>query len=227
MRLDKFFSDCSVFTRSEFSKVVKAKRVKVNGVLVMKPEYNIDENTDIVTLDDKIITYEKYIYCIFHKPAGYVTATYDKRDLTIYELLPEYFLRKKVMPVGRLDKDTEGLLVLTNDGDLCHKLTSPKYEVEKEYYFVLDEELGEKDRKKLELGKVSLRDGFEPKPCKINMINDVSGNIIITEGKYHQIKRMFGACQNKIIYLKRVREGKLTIDNLEKGSFKLIKKEDF
>ena len=225
MRLDKFFSDCSVFTRSEFSKIIPQGRVKVNGKTATRVDYNINETKDIITLDDNVIEYSKYIYCIFNKPSGYITATEDKREQTIYELLPEYFLRKKVMPVGRLDKDTEGLLILTNDGELCHKLTSPKYKVEKEYYFELADSLNEKDRIMLENGEITLRDGFIPDKCKINMLNDFSGHIIITEGKYHQIKRMFGAVGNKITYLKRVREGELVLTGIEKGCYMLVKRD--
>ena len=130
------------------------------------------------------------------------------------------------MPVGRLDKDTCGLLLLTNDGDFCHKLTSPKHNIEKEYFFKLADKIEHKDVQYIQEG-ITLKDGDELKPCKINMINEREGNIIITEGKYHQIKRMFGAVGNKIIFLKRIREGKLTLpENLKEGEFVLVDRLD-
>ncbi|MBQ7308275.1 MAG: rRNA pseudouridine synthase [Clostridia bacterium] len=227
MRIDKFFSDLALFSRSQINKVIASNRIKVNGNIVKKSNFNVNENIDIVELDGEIIEYKKFIYCLFYKPSGYVTAVEDKRENTIYELLPDYFIRKNVMPIGRLDKDTTGLLLLTNDGELCHKLTSPKHNVEKEYTFTLAESINKKDIQLLQEGKIVLKDGTTLKPCKILMKNEVQGNIIITEGKYHQIKRMFGAVGNKIIQLKRIREGKLLLPNdLKESEYILINKED-
>lgn len=227
MRVDKFFSDIGMFTRKEINSVIKNKRVKVNEKLIIKSSTIINEKQDIVMLDDEIVQYQKEIYCIFNKPSGYITATEDKKEKTIYEFLPEYFLRKNIIPIGRLDKDTTGLLILTNDGEFCHKLTSPKHEVEKEYTFCLADEIQKSDIEKLENGKIVLKDGQKIKPCKINMIDSRTGNIIITEGKYHQIKRMFGAVGNKIIQLKRIREGKLILpQSLREGEFMIVNKED-
>ena len=227
MRIDKFFSDLALFTRSEINKVLANNRVKVNGKIVKKSNFNINENLDKIELDDKIIEYRKFIYCLIYKPSGYITATEDKQEKTIYELLPDYFIRKNVMPIGRLDKDTTGLLLLTNDGELCHKLTSPKHNIEKEYSFTLIQDINKNDIELLQQGKVVLKDGTTLKPCKIIMKNNTQGNIIITEGKYHQIKRMFGAVGNKIIELKRIREGKLVLpQNLKECEYIFINKED-
>ena len=227
MRIDKFFSDLALFTRSEINKVLTNNRIKVNGNIVKKSNFNVNEKLDKIELDDEIIEYRKFIYCLFNKPSGYITATEDKKEKTIYELLPSYFIRKNVMPIGRLDKDTTGLLLLTNDGELCHKLTSPKHNIEKEYSFTLIEKINQKDIDLLQQGKVVLKDGTSLKPCVINMKNETQGNIIITEGKYHQIKRMFGAVGNKIIQLKRIREGKLVLpNNLKENEYIFINKED-
>lgn len=226
MRIDKFFSDCGIFSRSEINKVLKARRVMVDNQIITRPDFKIEEKLNKVELDGKEIVYQKFIYCMFYKPAGYITATEDKKEHTIYELLPNYFIRKKVMPIGRLDKDTLGLLILTNDGDFCHKVTSPKFNVEKEYYFELADEISKENVAFIEKG-ITLKDGQETKPCIINMANAKQGKIIITEGKYHQVKRMFGAVGNKIVFLKRIREGNLKLpDELKIGEYIFLNKEN-
>ena len=225
MRIDKFISDTAIFSRSQISQVIKSGRVKVNGIVIKKSDFDISK-ADKVELDGQIVIYSKYIYCVFNKPAGYVTSMQEKGEHIVYELLPEYFLRKNVVPIGRLDKDTTGLLFLTNDGQFCHKMTSPKHNVEKEYIFELADKINREEVEKLQSGTI-LKNGEETLPCRIEMINDTNGKIILSEGKYHQIKRMFASVGNKIIKLKRVREGKYILpQNLKEGEYIFVKMED-
>lgn len=225
MRLDKYLSNAKVLSRKDCVKAIKNHEITVNGVIATKKE-QIVSDTDVICYKDNKIVLKKFIYIMLNKPQGYVSSTDDPRDKTVLELLPDEYLKYNLFPCGRLDKDTTGLIILTNDGIASHHLLSPKYHVEKTYYFELADSCNEQDKNTIEQG-VCLRDGYTTKPCKINLINDKSGNISITEGKYHEIKRMFGFTGNKVTKLERISFGTINLDPaLKEGEFRLLNKEE-
>ena len=225
MRLDKFISEIG-YTRKDADFFVKTKRITINGKIANKKDEKVDENIDTICLDGKELKYAKYIYIMLNKPAGILSATEDKNQKTVISLLPETLQKKGLFPVGRLDKETLGLLILTNDGDFCHKMISPKSNIAKIYRFELADKIEESQIKQIEQG-IELKDGYTTLPCKINMENKTSGEITITEGKYHQIRRMFGAVGNKVIYLERIKEGNIILDkNLKRGEWRELTQEE-
>lgn len=224
MRLDKFLVECGLGTRKEVKKMISYKEVSVNDSFNVKADQNIDENTDIVKYLEETLTYKKYRYYILNKEAGYITAVEDGRDKTVMELLPEWVIRKDLAPVGRLDKDTEGLLLLTNDGQLNHKLLSPKNHVEKVYYVEVEKDIKDESIPLLENG-IDIG-GYITQPAKVKKLTNKSLELTIKEGKFHQVKRMLEAVENKVVYLKRIKFGKIELGNLELGEVKEIKKEE-
>ncbi len=213
MRLDKYLCDCGAGTRKEVKKLIRTGAVTVDGDLIKNPEYKIDENASQVILEGRQMKYKKYIYLMLNKPSGYVSATWDREKSVVTELVPEEFLHFDVFPVGRLDIDTVGLLVLTNDGDIAHKLTSPSHHVPKTYYAEVDGELKEADveafSKPMDLGD------FVTKPAKLTILSTGEKNcaeVVIAEGKFHQIKRMFEKVGKKVTYLKRIAMNHLALD---------------
>lgn len=218
MRLDKFLSEAGAGSRKELKTMIRQGRVTVNGVPAAKPEDKINENTDEIHLDGAKISLRGQVVLMLHKPAGYVTSTEDPRDRVVMELLPETY--RDLFPVGRLDKDTEGLLLLTNDGDLCHRLTSPKHQVEKEYYAEIDGVVDEGDVAAFQNG-IELRDGTKCLPAEL--VKTENGcRVIVREGKYHQVRRMLASRGKPVTYLRREREGGLRLGALEKGSFRIL-----
>ena len=225
-RLDKAFSSCKMFSRSEITKIIKQKRVSVNGITVNKPDFKVDVNKDVITLDGNKITFKKYAYIMLNKPEGVVSSTDDGRDKTVVDILPENFKREGLFPVGRLDKDTLGLVILTDDGVSAHKRLSPKNHVEKVYYFETADEVSVQTVLEIESG-VLLKDGYTTKPCKVKMLSSKSGEITLTEGKYHEIKRIFGAKNNKITYLERISFGDIKLDkSLNRGECRYLTPEE-
>ncbi len=225
-RLDKAFSSCKMFSRSEITKIIKQKRVSVNGITVNKPDFKVDVNKDVITLDGNKITFKKYAYIMLNKPEGVVSSTDDGRDKTVVDILPESFKREGLFPVGRLDKDTLGLVILTDDGVSAHKRLSPKNHVEKVYYFETADEVLAQTVLEIESG-VLLKDGYLTKPCKVKMLSSKSGEITLTEGKYHEIKRIFGAKNNKITYLERIAFGDIKLDkSLNRGECRYLTPEE-
>lgn len=225
MRLDKFLSNAKVLSRKECVKAIKNREITVNNVLATKKEQIVCDS-DVVCYKNNPVTLTKFVYIMLNKPQGYVSSTDDPRDKTVLDLLPSEYLKYNLFPCGRLDKDTTGLIILTNDGIASHHLLSPKYHVVKTYYFTLANECDSSDIKKIENG-VCLRDGYVTKPCKINMESKTSGLITITEGKYHEIKRMFGSIGNKVTSLKRISFGFIALDeNLKEGEFRLLNSEE-
>ncbi|WP_410208854.1 pseudouridine synthase [Fusobacterium sp.] len=224
MRLDKFLVECGIGSRREVKKLISDKLVTVNGNIAISPKENIDENIDEIKYKGKQLEYKEFRYYILNKKAGYITAIEDPRDKTVMELLPEWVIKKDLAPVGRLDKDTEGLLLLTNDGQLNHRLLSPKSHVEKTYYAELETEIGENEILKLEEG-VDIG-GYITMPAKAEKIDSQKILLTIKEGKFHQVKKMLEAVNNKVIYLKRVKFGKLELNSLELGEVKEIKIDD-
>ena len=230
MRLDKFLADCGVGTRSEIKKIIKNGYIDVLGKDNIRPETQIDENNDKIFAYGTQLVYKKYIYLMLNKPGGYVSAVWDAKHPYVLELVSEEYLHYEPFPVGRLDIDTEGLLILTNDGDLSHRLLSPKSYVPKTYYAKIAGLVTEDDCKKFKNGIV-LDDGYFTKSAELKIID--SGEIseievTVVEGKFHQIKRMFEAVGKKVIYLKRVSMNGLKLDEkLELGEVKELSEEEF
>lgn len=221
MRIDKYLADMSCGSRKEVKELLKLGRVKVNDVIIKKNDYKVNEN-DIVKLDDEIINYLEYEYYILNKPAGYISALEDNRYPVIIDLVNTR--RKDVVPVGRLDLDTEGIILLTNDGQLNHRLLSAKYHVDKKYYVELESDIDESAidtfARPLDLGD------FITLPAKLEILDKRSAYLTISEGKHHQVKRMFEAIGNKVIYLRRDEFGPLKTGDLKLGEFRELTEEE-
>ncbi len=221
MRIDKFLSEMGAATRKEASSAAKKGGVLLNGVPEKDVSRHMDPDKDSVIYCGREIEYKKYRYIMLNKPEGYVSATEDGKDPTVLELLPEEYKKFNLFPCGRLDKNTLGLILITDNGELSHRLLSPKRHVKKTYAYKSKFPLTEEERLTLE-GGITLDDGYETKPAEITLFEDrASGYITLTEGKYHQIKRMLEAVHNKITYLERVSFGPLTLDaSLERGEWR-------
>lgn len=226
MRIDKLLSEMGKATRKQSAMLAKSGKILVNGIPVKRADMHIDPQSDLITLCGEEIVYKKFTYIMMNKPQGYVSATEDGREMTVLDLLPNEEKRKNLFPCGRLDKNTLGLIILTNDGDSAHKLLSPKHHVSKEYEFKARKPISLEDKERLEAG-VDIG-GYVTKPCKISLYEDGSfGKITLTEGKYHQIKRMLEAIDNKIIYLERVSFGGLMLDpELNRGEWRYLTNEE-
>ncbi len=224
MRIDKFLSECKVATRSETGKAVRRGEVLLDGVPVKRADTPVDPEKSTVTYCGEVVRYRRNTYVLLNKPDGYVSATEDKNDKTVLELLPSEVTKFDVFPCGRLDKSTLGLMLLTDNGPLAHMLLSPKRHVEKVYRFECEKKLTEADRLKLE-GGVDIG-GYITKPCRVKMTGDTAGEITISEGKYHQIKLMLCAVDNRIIYLERIRFAFLTLDGLGRGQWRYLTDEE-
>ena len=216
-RLDKFLCDSGVGTRSQVKAILKSGRVAVDGKPEKDSSRKIDPNTQIITLDGEVLGGARRIVAMLNKPAGYVTATEDARDKTVMELLPAELRNQDLKPIGRLDKATEGLLLFTNDGDLLHRLISPKKEVPKVYYAQHEGAAGEEDVKAFAEGLV-LRDGLNCLPAKLEPIGEGESLITVCEGKYHQVRRMMASRNMTVLYLERRREGNLDLGDLPRGA---------
>ena len=234
LRIDKYLADCGIGTRSEVKKYIKAKQITVNGEVVLKPEQKIDENKDVVCFKGQPISYEKYVYYLLHKPAGCVTAKQDNVHKTVMEYFPEDIRAKDIAPVGRLDLDTEGLLLFTNDGPLTHHLLSPTHHIPKTYYAILDKEVPEAAIELFENGvdigddKLTLPAELTIFPVKANETGEdmYSAELTIHEGRFHQVKRMFEAVGCTVTYLKRFSMGGLTLGELKKGEYRKLTGEE-
>lgn len=228
LRLDKYLADLGVGTRSQVKQMIRKGMVTVNGEAAKKPEQKVDLQKDCVTVQGKKMEYVKNRYLLLHKPAGYVSATEDAREKTVLSLIPSE-LRKGLFPVGRLDKDTEGLLLLTNDGELAHRLLSPGKHVDKTYFARVLGEVTEKDREAFAEG-VDIGDEKLTLPAKLKILRSgEESEILLTihEGRFHQVKRMFEARGEKVVYLKRMSMGPLRLpDNLPKGEFRPLTEEE-
>lgn len=225
IRLDRFLTQLNICTRSEAKEILKKGRVRVNGIVCKNGDFKINELTDNVTMDDKTLIYEKNVYFMLNKPAGYVSATTDNRDKTVLSLLENENI-KNIFPVGRLDKDTEGLLLLTNDGELAHNLLSPKKHVDKTYRVITKHPVTKKQTEELIMG-VDIGEEKNTLPSQVKQIGDYEIHLTICEGKFHQVKRMLKAVGNEVVYLERLRMGSLILDDgLLRGEYrKLTEKE--
>ena len=230
MRLDKFLAHMGYGTRKEVKILVKTKAIQVNEVVVKDSSMHVNELQDKVTVYGETVEYKEFIYLMMNKPPGVISATEDSRDQTVVDLLDDDVRHFEPYPVGRLDKDTVGLLLLTNDGALTHRLLSPNKGVPKVYYAKIDGVVEEKDIEAFSQG-VILDDGYHTKPGLLKILK--SGPIseielTITEGKFHQVKRMFGAVGKTVIYLKRLSMGALLLDeSLPEGSYRELTEDEY
>ena len=224
MRLDKFLS--SVGTRSEVKKLIKKGLVSVGGETVTDSGFQVSETDETVMYMGERVLYREFVYIIMNKPRGYVSATWDKHQPVVVDILSEELKRFEPFPVGRLDIDTEGLLILTNDGDLTHKLISPKKDVSKTYFARTDVPMEDADAKLFEAG-MDLGD-FTSKPAKLEFTDNPNEvYITISEGKFHQVKRMCEKCGKKVVFLKRISIGKLKLkDGLGIGEYYEVSKDE-
>ncbi len=228
MRLDKYLAEMGAGTRSEVKKLIRAGRVTINGAVAEKPEQKLDPETDTVCLDGEALTYAAYEYYLFHKPAGCVSATEDKVHKTVMEYLTDT-LRRDLFPVGRLDIDTEGLLLITNDGALAHELLSPTHHVPKTYYARVAGRVTEEDVRLFQEG-VDIGEEKRTKPAELVILasgEESEIELTITEGKFHQVKRMFQAVGKEVLYLKRLSMGPLTLpETLLPGEYRALTQEE-
>jgi len=234
MRIDKYLADCGIGTRSEVKKYIKNKQITVNSSIVSKPDIKVDENNDTICFKGEQVLYEKYVYYLFHKPAGCVTAKHDNVHKTVMEYFPEDIRAKDIAPVGRLDLDTEGLLLFTNDGPLTHHLLSPTHHIPKTYYAVLDKTVPvtavELFKEGVDIGDDKLTLPAElvilPKSVDSDGNTVYSAELTIHEGRFHQVKRMFEAVGCTVIYLKRLSMGDLQLGDLELGEYRKLTDEE-
>lgn len=226
MRLDKFLSEITTESRSQVKKEIRQGMVTVNGIVEKLPEKQIEEKTDCVCLKGKELHYQPFVYFMLNKPAGVVSATEDTLSKTVVELLSREDYRKDIFPAGRLDKDTEGFLLLTNDGELAHRLLSPKKHVDKTYFVRLRDALSEEAGTKLETG-VSIGEKRDTRPAKVERVDTDTILLTIQEGKFHQVKRMLQAVDNQVLYLKRITFGGLSLDEgLSPGEYRALSDEE-
>lgn len=228
-RLDKVLGNLGYGTRKEIKKLTRSGGITVNGEVVKDSSTKVDPENDEIVFFDETVNYRKYIYLMLNKPQGYISATEDYLHETVLELIEEEDLVFKLFPAGRLDKDTEGFLLLTNDGQFSHKLLAPKNRVPKTYYAEISGEVTEDDVEEFKQGIV-LDDGYETLPAELEIIKSgpVSEiELTIVEGKFHQVKRMFEAVGKRVIYLKRISIGNLNLDeDLELGEYREISPEE-
>ncbi len=228
-RLDKILSNLGYGSRKDVKGLVKSGVIEVNEKIVTDSSVKIDPYNSVLKIEGEIIEYREFIYLMMNKPQGVISSTDDFRDKTVIDLISDGYKVFNPFPVGRLDKDTEGLMVLTNDGQLSHRVLSPKKHVEKLYYAEVEGEVTEEDKRLFSEG-VTLDDGYKTLPAKLEiLISDHISKIYLTikEGKFHQVKRMFSAVDKKVIYLKRMAIGGLRVDeSLELGEYRELTGEE-
>ncbi|WP_302653133.1 pseudouridine synthase [uncultured Clostridium sp.] len=229
-RIDKILSNLGYGTRKDLKKIVKNGMVQVNGITIKDSAMKVDPEKDKIVINGEEILYREFIYLMMNKPAGVISATFDNKDETVIDLLEVEHQVFEPFPVGRLDKDTVGLLLLTNDGDLNHRLISPKWKVDKVYFAKIDQKVTQEDIEKFKHG-ITLDDGYRCKEAilEIQKASEEGSEIVLTiqEGKFHQVKRMFEAVGKKVTYLKRIEFGTLPLDeDLEEGEYRELTEEE-
>lgn len=231
MRLDKFLVACAVGSRTEVKNLLKAGRVTVNGKKEKSAKLQINEERDEIRFDGQVLEYEEFVYYMMNKPQGGISATEDTKHRTVLDLLDDYARAKEVFPVGRLDIDTHGLLLLTNDGQLAHALLSPKRHVDKTYLAQVEGIMSQEDVDTFAKG-ISLKD-FTCQPAKLELVsvdsvkNQSLVRVTIAEGKFHQVKRMVAYCGKEVVDLQRLTMGTLVLDeNLERGEWRRLTREE-
>lgn len=213
-RLDKILVSQSIGSRKEVQKLIKSGAVSVNGEICKKIDFKADTENDEITVNGQALNYQKYVYIMMNKPAGVVSATTDNHDRTVIDILPPEFKRKGLFPAGRLDKDTEGLLIITDDGDFAHRMLSPKKHVYKKYIAEVDSDITEETVKRFEEGIV-FADGTKCLPAKLELEENSDKRraiVTICEGKFHQVKKMFISCGINVVHLQRISIGNLYLD---------------
>lgn len=222
MRLDKLLCDLKIGSRSQVKEIIRKGMVTVNGLVEKDPGRKVDEGRDQILVAGERLTYQKFFYFMLNKPAGVISATEDKREKTVLELLNPEDRREDLFPVGRLDKDTEGLLLLTNDGELAHRLLAPKRHVDKSYFVHIAHSLSEEEIWALEQG-VDIGESRLTLPGKVQCLSETEIVLTIHEGKFHQVKRMLQAVNNEVLYLKRISFGSLLLDDaLVPGAYRTL-----
>ena len=227
-RLDKIISSAAKLSRNDARDVIRAKKVTVDGAVVHDPAFKADPEMSVILLDGAAVTYKKYVYYMLNKPAGVLSASSDKTRRTVVDIIADDTLRRGLFPVGRLDRDTTGLLIVTDDGDYGHRVISPKSYIEKEYIAWLDKPVSDSDIAALKDGAV-LADGTQCRPAAVlpQSADRMTVSVTITEGKYHEIKRMLGTVGIGVVSLKRVRIGKLLLDTeLDTGKYREMTAEE-
>lgn len=225
MRIDKMLGNLGYGTRSEIKKFCKQGLIYVNGIEIKKSDFHVNPETDEIVFNNKKVKYREHIYLMMNKPQGCVSATFDKYDQTVIDLIGEEYQVFDPFPVGRLDKDTEGLLILTNDGQLSHRVLSPKKHIPKKYYVEVDEDITCDDIEHFKRG-IDIGEEKNTKPAILEPTGKTAF-VTITEGKFHQVKRMFDAVGKKVLYLKRIKMGSLELDdNLKLGEYRELSEEE-
>ncbi len=225
IRLDKLLADAGLATRRELKTLLKTGAVRVNGKVATDGAAKVDPAADQVSFRGEPVEGPRRVVLMLHKPAGFVSSTEDPRDRTVMELIPAPYRRQNVVPVGRLDKETEGLLLFTNDGELAHRLISPRYGVEKTYYARHEGAAGEEDVRAFAEG-LELRDGTRCLPAVLTPLRAGESEITVTEGKYHQVRRMMAARGLRVNYLRRDKDGPLSLDGLPLGELRELSEEE-
>ncbi|WP_100065750.1 pseudouridine synthase [Miniphocaeibacter massiliensis] len=227
LRLDKLISNMGVGSRNEIKKDAKKGLITVNDEVEKNTARIVDSEKDVIKYNGEIIEYREFIYIIMNKPSGVISATEDSQHETVIDLIDDYYKFFKPAPIGRLDKDTEGLLILSNDGQFNHELTSPKKNIPKTYYVELEEEIEENYFKVFEKGIKLLPEDIITKPAKIVDLTEKSCELTIYEGKFHQVKRMFEKVGNSVTYLKRIKMGDFELPKeLELGEYRELTEEE-
>jgi len=225
MRIDRFLVRSNTASRKDAKGLIRAKRVTVNGEIIENSNIKVDYQKDIICLDEIEIEYKEFVYLMLNKPKGCISATKDDRHKTVIDLVPD-FSHYDLHPIGRLDIDTEGLLILTNDGKLTHNIISPKKHIPKTYYAKLRETITD-DAINLFKEGITLHDGYKCMTADLKIITDKEIELIIFEGKFHQVKRMFKALENEVVYLKRIKMNNLELDpSLKLGRYKELTTEE-
>ena len=219
MRIDKFLVECGIGSRREVKDYLSKGLVKVNDKIIKVSKEKVDISTDKVSFEEKELVYKSDRYYIMNKPAGYITALDDNRHKTVMDILPDWVNKKDLFPVGRLDKDTEGLLLFTNNGKLAHQLLAPKKHVKKKYYLELEKSVNSKDIENLKKGVIILGN-YMTKPAEVEFLEDKKIYLTISEGKFHQVKEMMKSVNNKVLYLKRVCFGNLKVEGMKLGKLR-------
>lgn len=228
-RIDKILASQNVGSRKEVQALIRKGVIKVNGEVIRKKDVKINPEKDEIKIMDEVLKFSKYMYIMMNKPAGVISASRDPKLKTVIDLVPNNFKRKDLFPAGRLDRDTEGLLIITNDGDLAHRILLPKKKIYKTYMAIIDSEVTDKTVKAFKEG-IKFEDGTVCLPADLKILKSEVNSLVevkICEGKFHQIKKMFISVGMKVIYLKRVKIGNLMLDNnLNYGECKQLNKED-
>ncbi|MBP2028789.1 16S rRNA pseudouridine516 synthase [Acetoanaerobium pronyense] len=228
IRIDKYLSNMGIGSRKDIKKHIKMGRVKINEKIVKESNDSVNKN-DIVRFDNEVIEYEEFTYIMMNKPQGVISATEDKYQNTVLDILEDRYKNRGLFPAGRLDKDTEGLLILTNNGTLAHNMLSPKKHVTKKYLVKVVGRLGESDVKAFE-NKIVLEDDYECMPAKLDILESDEESLAIVEikeGKFHQVKRMFLATDKTVVYLKRISMGPISLDeSLKLGEYRKLTAEE-